>query len=202
MKKLVFYPFLFTVFPILELFFKASSEIPFIETLRILIAAPIVTGLGMLLVYWWSRDWERAGFVVTIFLFIFFYYGSFYYVAWNLTFFGVRIGKHEILFPLWTMMLFILGSRWAWDRLQAGSLITKFLNITVTVTLLFSVGRYLLKVNRTQGLLREAPALPRVSLVHEEQFQLQSEQTPDIYYIILDSYAREDVLAQLYGLDG
>ncbi len=198
----VLYPLLFAVYPVLELFFKLSPGIPFGESVRALLVAPAVVGLCL---WGWQRlehDGHRAAYLTTLMILAFFYYGSLYSALWNLHIGAVRIGRHIILFPLWVLMLGILGSKWAWRRFRAPQMITAFLSITIAVAMLFSAGRYVLKRSAQAPAAATARASAVVRLAGDTPVQLERPSTlPDIYYIIPDSYARADVLRAFYGFD-
>lgn len=195
----VLHPFLFAVYPSAELFFKLSPGVPFSAIVRSLLVALGAAGLCLWLFYHLERNWERAAFVTTILLLTFLFYGQLYYAAWNWHFGHVRIGRHEILFPLWVVLLGTLGSRWAWRRFRSPQVLTGFLNVTIVAALVFSSGRYVLNRSTRGAVSAHTPAT--VGLTHAESVHLEQGQTPDIYYIIPDGYARADVLQQLYELD-
>lgn len=191
------YPFLFAVYPVLELFFKFTP--PFGMLTRSLAVVLLFVGLCMIGFYKLERSWERAAFVTTLLFFILFYYGSFYGVAWKWRIGEFRIGRHEILFPLWVVLLSFLGSRWAWRHFRAPQLITTFLSVTIVIAMIFSAGRYGVRRLAGASVLPAQPAA--ISLQHDEEVKLVGATLPDIYYIIPDSYARADVLERFFGFD-
>lgn len=202
-KQLVLHPFLFAIYPLLELFYKLSPNVVFRDTLRalglvLLLSVGLFLGIGMR-----TKQWSRAGFFTTLILFVLLFYGSVYRVAWNLSLFGVHVSYHAILFPLWTsVILFVgvgLGTPRIWQRFQGDVLVTGFLNTMVIIALVVSLGRYLLRLSA----IKEVDFQTAESVVanYDEYTLLEPAVLPDIYYVILDGYARQDVLQQLYGLD-
>ncbi len=194
---LLLYPFLFAVYPALELSFKFGFAFGMIA--RSLAIVLLFMGICMIVFYKSEASWERAAFVTTLLCLIVFYYGTFYGVAWNWKIGELRIGRHEILFPFWAASLSFLASRWVWRRFRAPQLITMFLSVTIVTAIVFSAGRYGAK--RLTG----ASTLPAqravISLRHDERVDLVRTTLPDIYYIVPDSYARADVLEKFFNFD-
>lgn len=202
-RHVVIHPFLFAVYPLLELFYKLSPNVVFWDILRplgivLLLAGGVFGGLGFV-----TKQWPRAGFFTTLLLFVLLFYGAIYRVAWNVTLFGVRVGTHAILFPLWASLIaflgFGLGKPRVWHRFQGDTLITDFLNIVAGVAIVISLGRYLIGLSQMQAV--NSQMVQSVMETREADLHLKADVRPDIYYIVLDGYARQDVLQQLYGVD-
>ncbi len=202
-RRIVIHPFLFAVYPLLELFYKLSPNVTFGDSLRVLGSVLVLTGAVFAGMGFATKRWPRAGFFTTLLLFVLLFYGSIYRVAWNTTLFGVRVGYHAILFPVWSALLAFLGlglgNLRIWHRFQGDTLITDFLNIMASVAIVVSLGRYLIGLSRIRVV--NPQMIHSVTETYKTDFDLKSDIRPDIYYIVLDGYAREDVLQQMYGVN-
>jgi hypothetical protein len=196
---LVFHPFIFAIYPVLELYFKVSSSASFSEVWRSFFVILLVLVICLLLVNRWLKDWDRTGFIVSLTIFGLLYYGGVYVSAWELGWVGHGILRHELLLPLWFGLLSVLGSRWVWKKFSNPKIITIMLNLMASVAILLSTTRYIIRKVSAGSV--NPRALSTKILSDEDQIFLDAERKPDIYYIILDGYAREDVLQKIYGYD-
>jgi hypothetical protein len=137
--------------------------------------------------------WERAGVAASVVLVLFFAYGHAYNTLKAIDLFGTPFGRHRYLLPL---SLVILIAALIWIR-RSSSLASaaRLLNCTGAVLLLIPLARlasYELQAMR-----------PRVNPAPLEggPTNLQTVARPDIYYIILDAYTREDVLERNFDFD-
>jgi hypothetical protein len=92
---------------------------------------------------------------------------------------------------VWTAFFIFLGSNWIWKKVTSPQTITRYMNVMVLGLLAVSVYRYVD--------FRWISATPRLSASPVPALQVG--QMPDVYYIILDGYARGDVLEELYSFD-
>lgn len=200
-RPFVIHPFLFAVFPILSLFAHNMAVIFFEEILIPSIATIIFTLLLFFFLDFILKDKQKAGLIVTLFLFLFFSYGHFYdlikYLTLNVIK-GFDTGLEKAIF-LSFAIIFILCAYFCVKTRRRLINLTNFLNVvSVSLVVICSVniGLYKLKtVNIWQN---------KESLKNSEINTMDSKQTiklPNIYYIILDGYAREDILKELYRYD-
>ncbi len=197
MKKLiVFHPLFFAVYPVMEILYRTG--LPFSQSLRALVLFPTVAGLLMYGLYHWDRDWQRAGWITSLCLFVLLYYGGIYQSLWDTQVLGIEIGRHEILFPLWLLLFLILGSRWVWRKLNQPRILTQAMNLMAVIAVLLSSSRYVLRMTRVS----QAESVTSPQLIDTAtNFEFEGRDRPDIYYIVADGYARADVLETLYDFD-
>jgi len=100
----------------------------------------------------------------------------------------------------WVWVVFILALLYGLSRqvrkIQDVHKMTRAANVTAAALILFplvSIGSFY----RNNAKLFEQPQKPATLT----SAALSSNRLPDIYYIILDGYARQDVLAEMYGYD-
>ncbi len=200
-NKLFIHPILFALYPILELYFKLSSEILVLDVFRPLFVAISVSTVLWLLLRYMVKNGERAAFIDTLIIIFVLYYGAVHHVLWDVSLAGFRIGRHEILIPFWFLILAFLGSPWVWQKFTNPRFITLFLNITSATALTFSILRFgFVRVVQAQ---QDEVVTPSVQVtVEPDDFVIQNITSDvDIYYIILDGYGRNDVLSELYTID-
>jgi len=154
--------------------------------------------IGVALVSWSLlsfifKDKERAGLLVSLVLLLFFSYGHFYNAMENFHFIAM-VGRHKILLAVWGG-LFVLGAYFSIKTRKDLHNITSLLNI-VAVSLvalsLINIGAYELK----RGALHDSVSAGNLGT---DPVQLENVTAlPNIYYIILDGYARGDILQEMY----
>jgi hypothetical protein len=196
MKKYVFYPILFSISPILLLLGANISNWSISQLFPIILITPVCSIGLMWILYKWLKDIHRAGFIVFLITFWFFYYTPIRVWANTIHIGSISFGGHLIFFPLWTLVFIIFSSGWLWRRITSPETITMFLNLVSIIVIVFSIlrisldlaPRYLTRPD-TNHAIQSLPRFP------------SNIKMPDIYYIILDGYAREDVLNTLYHYD-
>ena len=186
-KTLIFYPFLFAIFPILFLYAHNIDEASVGQILL-----PMVFSIGFTLVLWATlslilKNVLKGGLATTLFLFFFFFYGRFYGLLeiWN-----VFIPQHEVLLfeilLLWGFFFYCIKiSRKDFNN------ITKILNIVTVVLIIipvFTIAFHEAKRGRPSS----SDMYGQQSTVATKS--LKPHNMPDIYYIVLDEYAHTDTM--------
>ena len=193
LKRIPIYPLLISAFPILSLASYNIHEIFVSAIFRPLIASLLLGAVVYGLVYLLLRDIHRVALIAAILLLFFFTYGHIYDAVEDLTIAGVVIFRHRTLVPV--LSLLILGIMiLAWRFKNPGSL-TYSLNLISLVMLifpLFTIGSYLTRQSIANRETQKTAVTSSIPL---------DKNAPDIYYIILDAYGRQDVLQKRLGYD-
>jgi hypothetical protein len=188
-----FYPFLFALFPIIA---ELSVNIQYIKLSYILrpaiislIIGAVLYGLGRLLL----RRWDRAAIITSWLLLLFFSYGHVFNIIEGVKIGNFEIGHHRYLIILW-LLLAIGGCFFFYWLTKRISKITGILNAVsvflIIVPLLFtSVTIINQRINT------------RYQTSSNVQLSSGSNESPDVYYIILDQYTRQDMLFENHGFD-
>ncbi len=139
------------------------------------------------------RDWHRAAALAGLASLAFFTYGHVYDVLKNVEVMGGLLGRHRYLIPA---SLALIGmAAWRIVRLRDGRQLTRTLNVVAIALVALPVlqlALYQVQLRRGQASARtEAGAL----------VGRRPDRPPDIYYIVLDAYARQDVLRSRFGID-
>ena len=189
----VFYPLLFAAFPILFLYVYNISETSVSQ-----IWLPLVISVAATLVLWVVlslilRSLSKAGLATAIFLVFFFSYGHLYDVL-------ERVGdvpKHAYLIAgtlfVWGICVYFIGRAKRDFRIT-----TRWLNIVAVVLIainLFNIVSYQVQLARLSDVTPvESPEQAAAS-------PAELSTLPDIYFIILDEYARPDTMKEWYDYD-
>lgn len=192
------HPFLFTLYPILNLYAANLSQVTFPQVQRSLLVFLGLTALILAIFLLWLKDRARAGLAASLSLLMVFTYSH------------LQISLRELFpkdsWPVWKGMLFaawlalflLLG----WElifRLRASRALSRIFNLVSGFLVLLSGG--ILAV----GLAGHSPVVAAPGRTSAALDSLpQSSSTglkPDVYYIILDDYGQGRMLQELYGLD-
>ncbi len=194
LRKIPLYPVLFAGFCVLALMAYNIREIALSDMwaslMFALLISLIVYGLTRLLLH----DWHRAAFVAFAVLFSFFTYGQIYNFLKNATIGNVYIFRHRTLLLLYGLLL-ILTVYWIIRRMERPESWTYWLNLLSIYLLIYPA--FVISSNAIQQFLAYRSALS----ARVVKAQTTNSARPDIYYIILDAYGREDVLKSQLGFD-
>lgn len=204
------HPFFLAAFPVFALYYHNASEIMpwvFVKPLiASLILASLIFGAAKLLL----KDWHKAGLFTAFAVMVIFSHGHIHsilayrfenlFAQGQYKFFGfLSLGIDDILVSAWVILgVLLLILLWRTKRNLIPT--TKFLNFVSIF--LFAVPTV------TSAFYKIANVKPRVLQDLDsqlgEEIVLNKEEgspTPDIYYIILDRYAGNSTLKDLYGFD-
>ncbi|MCJ7435088.1 MAG: LTA synthase family protein, partial [Anaerolineales bacterium] len=181
------YPLVFSAYPVLALLASNIGQVKASASLRLLLISGGSAGILFVLLYFIFKNWHRAGFLLTLLLALFFSYGHLYivlaekYPDFNLS---------PWMLIAWTDLA-VGALFWAWKQTPSASGLNVIALGLVTVSLV--------QVN-SMSEPQSAHALG-AEYAPVESDLVRPENPPDVYYFILDSYGREDLLQQAYGYD-
>jgi len=195
-KPRTVHPLLLALFPTLFLYshnmVEYSFDVVFVPLVVIVVLTLVLWGLlGVIL-----HNAAKSGLVVSLFLLLFFTYGHVYEMVWY--FFAVRpftFGAENVLLPAFALLL-AAGTFLIFRAGRDFSRLTRFANfmsvILLAVTAITIITSYLTaEPAREQDRRAEQREIAARNSVAATQ--------PDIYYIILDAFARADILAEIYN---
>jgi hypothetical protein len=187
-----FAPFLLSIQPVLQLFSINIAELHVSEIIRSLLVSFFFGCLILGMAYLFLRDGRRASLVMSLFIFIFFLFGD--AAVWiSRTFELGPLRANLVTLALVTIIMLL----WLWfvqKRIRDISSINLYFNL-LAVLLFVNAG-----VQASKYLFENG--IPIGSRDREPAAVVQSgEVRPDIYYIILDAYGRQDILEALYEFD-
>jgi hypothetical protein len=188
--NLTLHPFLFAIYPILFLTANNIGQFSFEQLLRPIIIVLLMAFLLMSLFGLAAKNFSQGALSASIILILFFSYGH-VHILMEKDF--PPLSHHTMLGSLW-MVLLILGM-WAKWKIKDMASTTLALNV-VSVALVIVPMLTIFPVMLQPSSIERAQEVPI-----ESQNRSSESDLPDIYYIILDGYARSDVLAELYDVD-
>lgn len=204
-RPVVIYPVLFAVFPILFLYAHNVEQMITGDIGVILI--PIVVAICAALLSWLLlsfilKDKRKAALVVSIGLIMFFSYGHLAPLLegiWKTLPTGNFVTTYNKFFLTVWGILFLIGAYFAIRTRRNLNTLTSLLNVFSVALVLISlinIGAYIFRAGLTP-LDNKNVEIKEDSISPVETLQAP----PDIYYIILDGYARQDTLKEVYGYD-
>lgn len=170
------------------------------QSLRPLFALLLLTALSMAVAGLAFHNLHKAGLVTFLGLVFVLAFGHLYRLIWP----WLSQAEEDpglLILGAWGALIFALGlwiarSR-SWQKTD-GEGITGVLNLTLAIALIVPA------IEVPAGLIHagaEVPDTGQVSGAEDVLPQIDCNASPDIYYVILDGYGREDVLRSLYGIN-
>lgn len=190
-----FHPLFFAVYPVVFLFARHQGTINCADAVLPLLVCFFSAAAALVLFRLLSGDAIKASLSVTVLCFAMFAFGSFDSLLFAAD--GLHSGR-TFWFPLlWfianaTAVAMIMKSRG--DNSKANG----FLNFMALTMLIMSAGGILHTAIFSESAVRPAVSLQKgPEMLTDEARQ----RLPDVFYLILDGYARQDTLQRLYGFD-
>jgi hypothetical protein len=192
-RQIVIHPLLFAAYPILSLLAYNITEVQLKAGIRPLLASLAVAAIVMLLLALLFKDWHKAGLLTSLFTLWFFSYAHVYRLLKTSPIpLLAAIGRHRYV-ALASLLLIALVVWWILRNRRNLARWSSALNFAGACALLFPILSILSFSLHAAGSLA-----PTTSIA--DQLSIPN-QPPDIYYIILDSYAREDILQDVFEYD-
>ncbi len=194
MKKTPLHPFFFVLYSIL-----APASINISEIIPIQLIRPIIIALSATVILLWmctrfTRDKSRGALIASLIAVWFLYYGYFYRSIHFFPSLPDFLKKQWPILCIWSIAFGITAWVATSKYARLPRRMSYFLNITGAIMLIIPSITILGFFIRTPF-----PAYSYKFPINKTSVRTQSSvQPPDIYYIILDGYGREDVLHSLY----
>ncbi len=195
--KLPIYPLLFALYPGIALLGHNIEEIRPYVAVRALFVSLLVSILLMIIFRLILKQWDYAAILTTTTLITFFSYGHVYHFLKDMDRIGVAAARHRLLIPISIAVLTVI---FYWLRRVKPELknTNRYLNLVASIALiipLFQIASYSFHAQPTaadEDYIDAESGILRFS---------QGTSPPDVYYIILDAYSRDDELLKYYDLD-
>lgn len=197
MKRILtsLHPFLFALYPILEL---RNHNITYVDAdalFRPVVLSVLLTGLLWIVFRLLFGDWQKSGIITTLVVIAFFTYGQVFIEIESA--FGIVI-RHRYLTLLYAGLLLLFGILILWKVRRPGALIN-FLTVTGGVLILFSMARMLQHDLSVYQAARRSSSLQSslIQTVSETEAALK----PDIYLILLDAHTSVRTMKEEFNYD-
>lgn len=199
-KTIVIHPILFAIYPILFLF---THNIALFLANEIFLPLLINSGLAFMLWFLFGfllKNKEKSGLLTSLSIILFFSYGH-VYNAIKIFYFSqdtLGLDLHVFILPVWGL-IFIAGLYFFIKSKKNLNNLTNLLNIVAVSLIIMSIVNisfYKLQASNVEQ-INEA-----TEIIKDSSIDLEKTTTPpNIYYIILDGYARNDILEDIYQHD-
>jgi len=194
-----YHPYLTALFPILALYTHNIREVEFSLIVRSLIITFLATTTLLVVYRLLFRDFGESALACTFSLILFFSYGQIYAMLKEVSIFDVLIGRHRILTPLW-LVLFVFGMVYIARRRRKNDVAHRTISLIMLIALI-SPTYLIVEFFVHTSLLTHQPEVFDNTQINPVDDVLSIELIPDIYYIILDGYTRQDTLREFYNYD-
>lgn len=199
MKRAILFPFLFILYAILNAVYTNLGQIDPLQALRPLLVLSALAGLSILCLGALLKDRHYAGYLSFLFLAYVILFGHLHNLLRNWPPLKEK-AVPWLMLVVWSIPFIILSARKLWTRFGGARRVTPALNLVLALALLIQFVATLIQYGPAAPLqivyAGEDPAPETV-----EELTLDCTTTPDIYYIVLDGYGRQDVLDKQYGVD-
>ena len=185
------FPIAISAYPVLALLSANAGQIQPTAGIRSLLVSVAFGGILYFVIWLFLRQAHKSAFITTLWLALFFSFGHAYI--------AVDEKYPETNYTLWLAMvwiaLFMFALAWALRSRSTSVSSTAAFNTIALALLVMSTGQI-----RFEGKPRSVHALGASHAPTQNDLALP-QYPPDVYYIILDSYAREDFLKMVYDYD-
>lgn len=190
-------PVALAIFACLSLYGANNDYVVFSQVVRPLLVSVALALAAVGSLHWWGLSIERSSLIAALWIIVFYSYGHLYELIEGLRVGDALVGRHRYLL---TAVLVLAGSlTWALARRRGP------LTVPIQAASTSAAVAVLIAVVSGPGRALVAPEPPPRPAGGGAAWQQPSSGTadrlPDIYYIVLDGYAREDVLRRIYRMD-
>lgn len=196
LNKILLFPFLLSFYFPLAIISQNLKEIDLRTIPRSLLAIVLATVLLLIIFRLALKDWQKSALLTALLLFGFFFYGLVYSFLKQPGILGGILGRHRVLVPAFILLLGLLS--WLVIRHK-----TKFEN---TIALLNLLGIFLCLMTMPSFLTfwinhKSRPVAPAQTSQTIDSVQSNRQFLPDVYFIVLDAYDRQDYLVKNFNFD-
>ena len=204
-KSKKIHPFLVGIFPILIIY---SQNIGRVEITELFLPVIIIVGLTIGLYYFLKlilKNENKSAIIVTLILIMLFSYGHIYYLLSDVMIDEFDIGQNRYLIPAFGLVLgisifFIIRARRVFDNATSILNVISIVFIIVAISNVALVGAEITSCDKcsNQEFFYEARDFTDYFESHEFSIS-ENQELPDVYYLILDEYARNDALIEYHN---
>ena len=185
------YPFAISAYPVLKLLAANAGQVGLDAVVRPLLASVLFGGLLFFILRLFLRRGHRAAFLTALWLALFFSYGHIYIYLDE----KYPDSNYTLWLAIGWIALFLLTLVWITRPRLTFVSAASTLN-TIALALLMMASWQVLSEVETRT--AHALALPKAPV---ESDLVRPQSAPDVYFFLLDSYGRADLLKQAYSFD-
>jgi len=191
--KTWFHPFLFALYPVFSFWASNKASVSLKDTWRTLVVCLAIAGIVYLLASCISTGKGKPALFSSLFVVTFFYFGQTYYsIEGKIPYLG-----QPVFFFIFWLVFFQLNFYLIFRFCRQCELLNRYLNWASLILIVFPLWQLTWSPIQHPSL-----QYPIVSAVvnQNENIDLTGNQ-PDIYYLILDAYGRNDILSEFFSLN-
>ena len=207
-NKKIFHPFLVAVFPILIIYSQNIGRVNFEDLILPIVLVSVFSVVLYYILKIILKNPFKAALIITIILIILFSYGHVYYLLNDASMDGFDIGRNRYLIPAFGLVLgisifFTVKSKRIFDNA------TSILNVISIVFIIVAISNVAFvaaeitscdKCTKMEELFYETKDFSDYFEPHKFSIS-ENQELPDVYYLILDEYARSDALLEYHDFD-
>ncbi len=195
LKNIILHPFLLGIYPVIALLGHNISEMRISEATRSILLMLVIATIIVVVLQLIFRSWRHAALAATLLIVAFFSYGYLYDFLQQ-TNPDLSVGRHRFLIPL-NLVVISIGLWWI-QKIRDLDTATQALNFMGIIAIIFPLYQIF-----SHGIITSVDVFSkRVEAASSSGLMASGDLIyPDIYYIILDAYPRNDVLQDVYGYD-
>jgi hypothetical protein len=201
LKRIPFHPILFGLYPVFALLANNIREVNPAVITRPLVMSLLVVVILTLVFRTFMGDIRRAAVSSSFTALILLSYGHFYSLIHHPNVFGVSVGRHRYFLPI-VLAFALLGIWWVRAKLKKLEAFTSTLNFIAVIILvvpIYQIVDFQIRSLKAQTSEQGDRTLYDIDI---NAFNTSAGQIPpDVYYIILDGYGRDDVLKTFFDVD-
>ena len=199
-QQVVFHPILLAIYPIVFLYASNREALDFSVLFGPLFVNIVVVSLLWWLLHWRVRSVKLSALYTSVIVLGFYSFGAVHEIfdMWSLEQGFVNVSNTAKLVGACLLVVLVCAGLWLTLRKHVGT-VTYVVNIVGTVLVCAPMGEIAVGTYQTFVL---GDLIPDRTEFEAIPLAMQSaENRPDIYYIVLDGYGREDLLAEEYAHD-
>ena len=185
------YPIAISAYPVLALLDANIGEVGLDAVVRPLLVSVLFGGLCFLLSWLFLRQVHKAALLTAAWLALFFSYGHLYIYLEE----KYPDSNYTLWFAAGGTVLFVLALFWVTRPRLTFASAAPILNTVALALLVMSASQVIPEIQPPSA---HALALPDAPIQRD---LVRPENPPDVYFFLLDSYGRADLLKQAYGFD-
>jgi len=198
---MIIHPIIIAIFPVLALYAHNIRNTELRQLVLPLSCILITTLIVWVLLRRLTRHAEKAALMTSAALFFFFAYGHVFEIINSIVKPDNAAQIDWILLPGWTVLLAII-SVWLYKTRLQLTTFTKLINVFSLTLISLSCAKIGWFVVNNASAGKPNPAMATASTLDDQVAGQPTIMTrPDIYFILLDAYARGDILRDYYNYD-
>ncbi len=206
-KTKIFHPFLVAIFPVMVIYSENIGKVEFHELILPIVLTLVFSFSLFFILKIILKNPFKAGVIVTLTLILLFSYGHLYYLLNDFSIFDFDIGRNRYLIPLFGI-IFSISVFFTIKTKRLLNNATSILNVVSIVFLIVACSNlFLLAADfstcekcAVEELFYETKDYSNYFTPHTFQIN-ENQNLPNVYYLILDEYPRNDALLDYHDFN-